>query len=95
MSFVIIGICQPNHDLALSPKSIIAPVKREQETCSPEASNTSNSWLSKYDKSDFLAKYSSNQNEPKNKDIDNKIIDIFAVNELSPESSDEDLEDEN
>ena len=43
----------------------------------------------------FLAKYSSNQNEPKNKDIDNKIIDIFAVNELSPESSDEDLEDEN
>ena len=46
-------------------------------------------------KPDFLAKYSSNQNEPKNKDIDNKIIDIFAVNELSPESSDEDLEDEN
>ena len=46
-------------------------------------------------KPDFLAKYSSNQNEPKNKDIDNNLIDIFAVNELSPESSDEDLEDEN
>ena len=51
------------------------------------------SWLSKYDKHDFLAKYSSNQNEPKKKDIDNKIIDKFAVNELSPESSGEDLED--
>ena len=46
-------------------------------------------------KPDFLAKYSSNQNEPKNKDIDNNLIDIFAVNELSPESSAEDLEDEN
>ena len=54
----------------------------------------SSSWLSKDDKPDFLAKYSSNQNEPKNKNIDNKIIDIFAVNELSPESSGEDIEDE-
>ena len=52
------------------------------------------SWLSKDDKPDFLAKYSSNQNESKNKNIDNKIIDIFAVNELSPESSGEDIEEE-
>ena len=56
--------------------------------------SSSSSWLSKDDKPDFLAKYSSNQNEPKNKNIDNKIIDIFAVNELSPESSGEDIEDE-
>ena len=48
----------------------------------------------KDDKPDFLAKYSSNQNEPKNKNIDNKIIDIFAVNYDAPEPSDEDLEDE-
>ena len=34
---VRIGICHPNHERALIPKSIIAPDKSELETCSPEA----------------------------------------------------------
>ena len=43
-----IGSCQPIHDLALIPSSIIAPDKSELEICSPEASNTSSSLLSKF-----------------------------------------------
>ena len=46
--FVTIGICQPNHDLALTPKSISVPDKSEHETCSPDASSTSNSLSSKF-----------------------------------------------
>jgi len=49
--------------------------------------------FNKDDKPDFLAKYSSNQNEPKNKVIDNEIIDIFAVDEIPPASSGEELDD--
>ena len=39
LSFVTIGICQPNQDLALTPRSITAPDKSEHEACSPEESS--------------------------------------------------------
>ena len=47
MSFVIIGICQPNHDLAFKPKSIRAPANNEHAICSPEETRTSYSDFSK------------------------------------------------